>query len=85
MLADMGMEIPETWEPEGQGSEQTQKNDLEEKIKSIPFYMIDLYRLADAGLGSVAEICEKWSMNMVIDALKVLDVKAEIEKQSMQG
>ncbi len=75
-----GIEIPENWEPEGQG-DISQEDPIELALKSVPFYMFDLYRLASAGLGSIAEICEKWSMNMVVDALQVLDIKDEIERR----
>ena len=82
-MHEAGVEIPENWEPEGKGKLEEKKDPIEEALKRVPFYMFDLYRLADAGLGSVTDICEKWSMNMVVDALEVLNIKDEVERRQM--
>lgn len=40
--------------------------------------MMELHRLADAGYGTHAEICEKWSLSSVVHAIELLDIKDEV-------
>lgn len=44
----------------------------------------DIWRVVDAGLGSLVDVSQRWTLRSLIEAHQVLDLKADADRQSRE-
>lgn len=53
-------------------------------VKIPDWLQYDFWRLVDAGLGTLPEICEQWTLRAFIEAHEFLNLKDEAERKARE-